>query len=35
MVLGAMLCIFLRLMAIYRHWRAPVARWGSSERTGD
>jgi len=35
MVLGAMLCIFLRLMAIYRHWRAPVARWGSPERTGD
>lgn len=31
MVLGAMLCIFLRLMAIYRRWRAPVARWGGPD----
>lgn len=27
MLLGAAVCIFLRLMAIYRSWRAPVARW--------
>lgn len=27
MLLGAALCISLRLMAIYRGWRAPVARW--------
>ncbi|HEX2691324.1 MAG TPA: trimeric intracellular cation channel family protein [Kofleriaceae bacterium] len=26
MLLGASACIFLRLMAIYRGWRAPVAR---------
>ena len=26
MLLGAAVCIFLRLMAIYYHWRAPVAR---------
>jgi uncharacterized membrane protein YeiH len=25
---GFAVCIFLRLMAIYRGWRAPVARWG-------
>jgi uncharacterized membrane protein YeiH len=31
MLLGAAVCIFLRLMAIYRGWRAPVARWGSGE----
>lgn len=30
MLLGAAACIALRLMAIYRGWRAPVARW-----TGD
>jgi uncharacterized membrane protein YeiH len=24
---GALVCIFLRLMALYRGWRAPVARW--------
>jgi uncharacterized membrane protein YeiH len=28
MLSGAAVCIFLRLMAIYRGWRAPVARWG-------
>jgi uncharacterized membrane protein YeiH len=27
MLLGATICVFLRLMAIYRGWRAPVARW--------
>ncbi|GAN79447.1 Uncharacterized membrane protein YeiH [Acidocella aminolytica 101 = DSM 11237] len=27
MLSGAGLCIFLRLMAIYRGWRAPVPRW--------
>lgn len=27
MLLGAAVCIFLRLMAIYFGWRAPVARW--------
>ena len=27
MLLGAAVCIFLRLMAIYYGWRAPVARW--------
>ncbi|MGC2778243.1 MAG: trimeric intracellular cation channel family protein [Bradyrhizobium sp.] len=27
MLLGAAICIFLRLMAIYRDWSAPVARW--------
>jgi uncharacterized membrane protein YeiH len=26
MLLGAVACIFLRIMAIYRGWRAPVAR---------
>ncbi len=31
MLLGAAVCIFLRLMAIYRGWRAPVAR-GSTRR---
>jgi uncharacterized membrane protein YeiH len=27
MLLGVAVCIFLRLMAIYFGWRAPVARW--------
>jgi uncharacterized membrane protein YeiH len=27
MLLGAAVCIFLRVMAIYRGWRAPAARW--------
>lgn len=29
MLLGVALCIFLRLMAIYLGWRAPVAPWGN------
>ncbi len=28
MLLGAALCVFLRLMAIYQHWRAPLPRRG-------
>lgn len=31
MLLGGCLCVFLRLMAIYRGWRAPVARWGGNK----
>lgn len=27
MLAGAAICVFLRLMAIYRGWRAPAARW--------
>ena len=27
MLLGAAACVFLRLMAIFRGWRVPVARW--------
>ena len=27
MLIGAALCIFLRVMAIFFGWRAPVARW--------
>lgn len=30
MLLGGVICVFLRLMAIYRGWRAPVARWGGN-----
>jgi uncharacterized membrane protein YeiH len=26
-LLGAAACVFLRMMAIYRGWRVPVARW--------
>lgn len=33
MVLGTAVCIALRMLAIYRGWRAPVARWGGSEGT--
>ena len=33
MLLGGAICVFLRLMAIYRGWRAPVARWGGGEPT--
>lgn len=29
MLLGMSACVFLRLMAIYRGWRAPVAHWGA------
>ena len=32
MLLGAAACIFLRTMAIYRGWRAPVAFWSRGER---
>lgn len=28
MLLGAAACVFLRMMAIYRGWRVPVAYWG-------
>jgi uncharacterized membrane protein YeiH len=31
MLLGAAACIALRMMAIYRGWRAPVARWGNGD----
>ena len=31
MLLGAAVCIFLRMMAIHRDWRAPVARWGGGD----
>jgi len=31
MLLGASVCIFLRLMAIYHGWRAPVAPWGGAK----
>jgi uncharacterized membrane protein YeiH len=31
MLLGAAVCIFLRLMAIYHSWRAPVARWSNDK----
>ena len=27
MPLGAAACVFLRLMAIYRGWQVPAARW--------
>ena len=30
-LLGGGICVFLRLMAIYRGWRAPVARWGGRQ----
>jgi uncharacterized membrane protein YeiH len=28
MLLGASFCIFLRIMALFHGWRAPVSRWG-------
>ncbi|UYN96033.1 MAG: trimeric intracellular cation channel family protein [Enhydrobacter sp.] len=28
MLVGASACLFLRLMAVFRGWRAPVSRWG-------
>ena len=31
MLLGGAICVFLRLMAIYRGWRAPLARWGENK----
>ena len=33
MLLGGGICVLLRLMAIYRGWRAPVARWGDDKPT--
>lgn len=33
MLLGASLCIFLRLMAIYFNWHAPLARWSQEKQT--
>lgn len=30
MLLGAAICILLRMLAIFFGWRAPVARWGGS-----
>ena len=33
MILGAAICIFLRVMAIYFGWRAPVARWSVDKGT--
>ena len=32
MLAGAALCIFLRVMAIFFGWRAPVAPWGPDKR---
>jgi uncharacterized membrane protein YeiH len=32
MLLGAAVCIFLRLMAIYQGWRAPVASWSDDKK---
>ncbi len=29
MLLGVAACVFLRMMAIYRGWRVPVAHWGA------
>jgi uncharacterized membrane protein YeiH len=34
MLLGAAVCILLRMMAIFFGWRAPVARWGGSPDRG-
>lgn len=31
MLLGAAACLFLRLMALYRGWRVPAARWTGDE----
>jgi uncharacterized membrane protein YeiH len=33
MLLGAAVCIFLRLMAIYHGWRALVAQWSGDKGT--
>lgn len=33
-LLGAAVCIWLRMMAIFRGWRAPVARWGGEADRG-
>ncbi len=32
-LLGAVVCICLRIMAIYHGWRAPVARWSDDKGT--
>jgi len=32
MLAGAVLCIFLRVMAIFRGWRAPLAPWKTDRR---
>ncbi|MGH7058498.1 MAG: trimeric intracellular cation channel family protein, partial [Acetobacteraceae bacterium] len=34
MLLGAAVCILLRMMAIFFGWRAPVARWGGGSGGG-
>lgn len=34
MLLGLAACIFLRIMAIFFGWRAPVPRWGRGENQG-
>lgn len=34
MLLGLAVCIFLRIMAIFFGWRAPVSRWGGGEDRG-
>ena len=34
MVVGAVACILLRLLSIYRGWRMPVARWSSDDGPG-
>ena len=31
MLLGAGVCIFLRMMAMYRGWHVPVARWDGGD----
>src|SRR5665213_1493904 len=33
MIFGAAICIFLRVMAIYFGWHAPVARWSDEKGT--
>jgi uncharacterized membrane protein YeiH len=33
LLLGAAVCIFLRLMAIYCNWHAPLPRWGKDKET--
>jgi uncharacterized membrane protein YeiH len=33
MLAGAATCVFLRLMAIYRGWRAPLPRWSDHDAT--
>jgi uncharacterized membrane protein YeiH len=33
MLTGAALCIFVRVMAIFRDWHAPVARWRDDQGT--